>query len=68
MSQENDYAGWNHTILSGWGKVEQNENVTSDIRTLQKVTLPIVSDAKCTENIIVRTPEIADSIINIKYA
>ena len=58
MSQENDYAGWDHTILSGWGKIEAGEDIKSDPRTLQKTTIPIVNDAECTKNIMVTTPDL----------
>eukprot|EP00091_Calanus_sinicus_P024735 TRINITY_DN9050_c0_g1_i1.p1 TRINITY_DN9050_c0_g1~~TRINITY_DN9050_c0_g1_i1.p1 ORF type:complete len:197 (-),score=35.62 TRINITY_DN9050_c0_g1_i1:87-677(-) len=48
--KDGDYAGWDRTILSGWGRVVGGENVTTEPRTLNKVSLTIVDDKECSED------------------
>ena len=47
--QDESYAGWDRTILSGWGRVVGLENVTTEPRTLKKVSLPIIGGQECKE-------------------
>jgi len=50
-TKEESYAGWDRTILSGWGRVVGGENITTEPRTLRKVSLPIISGQECDEYI-----------------
>jgi len=44
-----EYAGWNRTIVSGWGRVEDGGNVST---VLRKARVPIVTDEECTKNLL----------------
>ena len=52
-NKETNYAENSKAIVSGWGKVEGNEQINITIpRVLRKTEVSIVSDTECSDNVI----------------
>ena len=43
-----EYGGWERTLLSGWGRVQEGGDWS---RNLKRARLPIVTDQECTRNV-----------------